>query len=37
METKFVENRDLEQSIRVTPCGMDFYMTIVAALGGLVK
>ncbi len=37
MEIEFVENRDLKQSIRVTPCGMEFYMTIVVALGGLVK
>jgi hypothetical protein len=37
MEKKFVKNRDVKQNIQVTPCGMEFYMTIVAALGGLVK
>jgi hypothetical protein len=34
-ESKFVENRDIKQ--KVTPCGMEFYTTIVVALGGLVK
>jgi len=32
-----MKNRDMKQNTQVTLCGMEFYMTIVVALGGLVK